>query len=189
MRLVKKKAVLISVIISACLLLAVGIGVTVAYLVSQSQTLDNTFTSGNVSVTLTESRSDGYLILPGTDVPKDPTVTVEGGSEACWLFFKAEASNDFDKYMTYTPDDGWTPLEGIAGVYYRQVDSAKEDISFSILKSNAVSVRDTVTEEDLDLIRIKPTLTFTAYAIQQVEINSAEEAWNHLKEEQLNETA
>lgn len=185
----KKRTALISVILAVSLLLAAGAGVTVAYLVSRSLTLENTFTYGNVSITLNESPSDGYIILPGTQIPKDPTVTVKGGSDACWLFFKAEPSSDFSNYMTYTPAEGWLPLSGVEGVYYRLAEATDKDVSFAILKGNAVTVHDTVTEEELELIHIKPTLTFTAYAVQFAEIDSAEEAWNILKEEQLNEAA
>lgn len=183
----KKRTALVSVILAACILLAAGVGVTVAYLVSKSLTLDNTFTLGNVGITLTETPTEGYMILPGAEIPKDPTVTVKGGSDACWLFFKAEASSDFGSYMTYSVAEGWTPLEGEPNVYYRSVEKTVGDLSFGIIRDNSVSVRETVTEEELGIIHNKPTLSFRAYAVQRAEISSAEEAWDILKEEQLNE--
>jgi hypothetical protein len=142
-----------------------------------------------VSITLEESPVKEYLLLPGAEITKDPTITVKGGSDACWLFFKAEPSSDFSKYMTYTPAEGWKALSGASGVYYRIAEATKTDVSYGIIEGNRVAVHDTVTEEELELIRIKPTLTFTAYAIQFDEIDTAEEAWNILKEEQLNEAA
>ena len=189
MRQVKKRTALISVILAVSLLLAAGAGVTVAYLVSQSLTLENTFTYGDVSITLEESPVKEYLLLPGAEITKDPTITVKGGSDACWLFFKAEPSSDFSKYMTYTPAEGWKALSGASGVYYRIAEATKTDVSYGIIEGNRVAVHDTVTEEELELIRIKPTLTFTAYAVQFAEIDTAEEAWDILKEEQLNEAA
>ncbi len=187
MRQLKSRKALISGILAACILLAAGIGTTVAYLVSKSLTLDNTFTLGNVGITLTESPTEGYMILPGAKIPKDPTVTVKGGSDACWLFFKAEASSDFGSYMTYSTADGWTALSGEPNVYYRAVTKTDDDLSFNLIWDNAITVHDTVTEEHIEFIHIKPTLSFKAYAIQRAEIGSAEEAWEILKEEQLNE--
>ena len=189
MRQVKKRTALVSVISAVCILLAIGVGFTVAYLVSRSLTLDNTFTVGDVDITLTESQTEGYMILPGAKVAKDPTVTVKGGSDDCWLFFTVEASSDFGHYMTYNVAEGWNPLEGETNVYYRAVDKTVGDKAFNLIKDNAVTVYDTVTEEELELIRNKPTLAFKAYAIQYAEIDSAEEAWDILKEEQLNEAA
>jgi hypothetical protein len=184
----KKRKTLITVL-AICSVLAIGAVATFAYITAISQTLENTFTYGDVSITLEESPVKEYLLLPGAEITKDPTITVKGGSDACWLFFKAEPSSDFSKYMTYTPAEGWKALSGASGVYYRIAEATKTDVSYGIIEGNRVAVHDTVTEEELELIRIKPTLTFTAYAVQFAEIDTAEEAWNILKEEQLNEAA
>ena len=178
----KVKSALVA-IVAACIILSLSTGATVAYLASRTSTLEYIFTYGNVSITLAESAATQYLILPGSDIPKDPTVTVRAGSEDCWLFFKAEKTSDFDRYMTYTPAEGWTALPGETGVYYRRVDATAEDLSFPLMEGNKVTVRDTLTEEELRAVSVLPKLTFTAYAIQQEQIVSPETAWAYLQQE------
>ena len=75
-------------------------------------------------VTLTETEEE-YKMVPGYTIHKDPKTTVVKGSEECYLFVKVEKSANFDSYMTYEMADGWTALEGVEGVYYREVTSKK----------------------------------------------------------------
>lgn len=164
-------------------IIAASLGITIAYLVSQSGEVENTFTVGDVSIVLTESHAERYLMLPGTDIPKNPTITVDAVSDACWLFFKIDKSSDFDRYMTYTPEEGWSALSGESNLYYREVNASKNNQRFPLLTENKVSVKDTVTEEELDALDNKPYLTFTAYAIQRAEIPTPELAWELMMKE------
>ena len=118
-------------------------------------------------------------MVPGNSISKDPSVTVESGSEACWLFVKVEESANFKDFMTYTIANGWTALENADGVYYREVDAVTEDTKFDVLANNQVQVSDTVTKEALTALTeaTYPTLTFTAYAVQRDNIETAAEAW------------
>jgi len=154
-------------------------GGTVAWLVATSDTVTNTFTYGNIDIALTETTGKDYKIIPGKDIPKDPKVTVKGGSEACWLFVKVEESGTFvaDK-VTYAIDKDWTALEGEKGVYYRKVAAVTADTDFSVLEGNKITVKDTLTKGDIkDIAATNPTLTFTAYAVQQENIPDAATAW------------
>lgn len=154
-------------------------GGTVAWLVATSDTVTNTFTYGNIDITLTETTGTSYKIIPGTDITKNPKVTVKGGSEACWLFVKVEESGTFvaDK-VTYAIDKDWTALEGEKGVYYRKVAAVTADTDFSVLEGNKITVKDTLTKGDIkDIAATNPTLTFTAYAVQQENIADAAAAW------------
>ena len=106
----RTKALLLS--LSAVLLVAVSVLGTVAYLTSK-QTVTNTFTVGDVKITLDEENvdedrynSDGelttetsvkpadrdqandYHLLPSATYPKDPTVHVQANSEDCYVFVK-----------------------------------------------------------------------------------------------------
>ena len=124
-------------------------------------------------------------MIPGSTIAKDPTVTVKADSEACWLFIKIEKENNFDKFMTFEiieGSDGWTALDGYTGVYYRAVAATASDTDFPVLKDNQVSVKNTVRKTDLTALSdttppTLPTLTFTAYAVQKANVNSAAEAW------------
>lgn len=154
-------------------------GGTVAWLVATSDTVTNTFTYGDINITLAETTGEDYKIIPGKDIPKDPKVTVTAGSEACWLFVKVEESGTFvaDK-VTYAIDKDWTALEGEKGVYYRKVAAVTADTDFSVLEGNKITVKDTLTKGDIkDIAATNPTLTFTAYAVQQENIPDAATAW------------
>ena len=154
-------------------------GGTVAWLVAKTEPVVNTFTYGNIDITLTETTGTSYKIIPGTDITKNPKVTVKGGSEACWLFVKVEESGTFvaDK-VTYAIDNGWTPLEGEKGVYYREVAAVTADTDFSVLEGNKIIVKDTLTKGDIkDIAATNPTLKITAYAVQQENIADAATAW------------
>lgn len=154
-------------------------GGTVAWLVATSDTVTNTFTYGDINIALAESTGTSYKIIPGTDITKNPKVTVKAGSEACYLFVKVEESGTFvaDK-VTYAIDNGWTPLEGEKGVYYREVAAVTADTDFSVLEGNKITVKDTLTKGDIkDIAATNPTLKITAYAVQQENIADAATAW------------
>ena len=154
-------------------------GGTVAWLVAKTETVTNTFTYGKINITLAETTGTNYKIIPGTDIPKDPKVTVKGGSEACWLFVKVEESGTFvaDK-VTYAIADGWKALEGEKGVYYREVAAVTADTDFSVLEGDKITVKDTLTKGDIkDIAATNPTLKITAYAVQQENIADAAAAW------------
>lgn len=154
-------------------------GGTVAWLVAKTDPVVNTFTYGNINIALAETTGEDYKIIPGKDIPKDPKVTVTAGSEACWLFVKVEKTGTFvaDK-VTYSIANGWTPLEGENGVYYRQVDSVTENTAFSVLEGDKITVKDTLTKGDIkDIAATTPTLKITAYAVQQEKIADAATAW------------
>lgn len=157
-------------------------GGTVAWLVAKTDPVVNTFTYGNIDITLTETTGTSYKIIPGTDIPKDPKVTVTAGSEACWLFVKVEQTGTFvaDK-VTYAIDNGWKALEGKNGVYYREVPAVTADTDFSVLEGDKITVKDTLTKGDIkDIAATKPTLTFTAYAVQKAGNTTAAAAWEKI---------
>lgn len=175
-----KKNVLIPVIAIALVLCCV-VGGSLAWLVDQTTSVTNTFTVGDINIDLTETTTD-YKMVPGNTIAKDPTVTVEAGSEASWLFVKVTESANFDDFMTYAIADGWTALAGVDGVYYRQVPATTADTTFAVLKDNTVSVKDTVTKEQLNALTADtyPTLTFQAYAVQSDNVATAADAWAKL---------
>ena len=124
---------------------------------------------------------------PGVNIKKDPKVTVEADSEACWLFVKVVKDGTFvDGKVSYSVDtDKWTLVPGQNNVYYRAVTEAeaKAGVSYYVLKGDAtytdgvITVSNTLTKEDIKNITTKPTLTFTAYAVQQAGFDTAEAAW------------
>lgn len=184
----------LTILVAVIMVVACAVGGTLAWLKSQTQEVVNTFTAGDINITLAETTSN-YKMVPGNDIAKDPKVTVKAGSEACWLFVKVDKSENstnpdkkaFDDYLTYTIAAGWTPLtdadnDGAAddGVYYREVAATSSDTAFDVLLDNKVTVKDTVTKTMLNALdgSNNPTLTFTAYAVQKDNINNVADAWN-----------
>ena len=171
-------------ILVACLCVALAVltiaGTTLAYLTATTGPVKNTFTVGNIDITLTETTTN-FKMVPGCTIVKDPKVTVKAGSEACWLFVKVEKSSNLDSFISYTIADGWTALTDVDGVYYREVDATTTDTSFNVLVNNQVAVKDTVTKPMMDAITngtaTSPTLTFTAYAIQKAGFTTVADAW------------
>lgn len=166
---------------------------TLAWLTDRSDTVTNTFTASNITVELKETTGTEYKMVPGCGITKDPKATVRAGSEPCYLFVQLEKSTNFDTYLTYEMAEGWTQLEDeqgqkIAGVYYRRITTTEKDTHFSVLKDDQVTVKETVTKEDMNRLISKeesePTLTVTASASQLMKDNDQEftaiEAWNNL---------
>lgn len=187
--------ILATVLICACVA-----GGTIAWLMDKTTPIENTFTVGNVDIELTETGTtevDGvftkeFKMVPGTEISKDPKVTVKGGSEDCYLFVKIDESADFGNYITYsvkTGEGGWTALDSVAGVYYCEVAASDADQEFQVLTGNdvyttgMVTVKDTVTKAMADALKaetaVKPTLTFTAYAVQKANVADAATAWGY----------
>ena len=109
-----KKFKALLVVACALLLVAASVFGTMAYLTS-TDTVTNTFTVGKVKITLDEAKvgTDGkaltgsdaarvqtnsYKLMPGHTYTKDPTVTVEAGSEASYV--RQMVTVTFDKVLT-----------------------------------------------------------------------------------------
>ena len=190
----KKKAWLSA--LAVVLVLCCAVGGTLAWLTQKTDAVVNTFTVGDINITLTETERE-YKMVPGNTIDKDPTVTVQAGSEACWLFVKADETNwpDFTdangtarkvSYSVAAGDNGWKALENVPGVYYREVsaEDAKAGIVYYVLAGSAehlngvVTVSRELTKTEVNsLAGTQPKLTFTAYAVQREGIDDAAAAW------------
>ena len=184
-------------VVSLCAIIAIMAiaGSSLAWLKDETGTVVNTFTEGKVDIDLYENKyvaesntldenvqvrddSNSYKMIPGTTLPKNPTVEVLAVSEACWLFVKMEELNDVEDFLTYGIAAGWTALDGVPGVYYRAVDDTDELQTFAVLANDQVFVNTTVEMTDMEKIGAnKPQLKFTAYAIQKANTRTAKEAW------------
>ena len=169
----KKKT--LALVLALTLLVAGVVGGTLAWLTDQTAEVKNTFTVGDINISLTETTTD-YKMVPGNTIAKDPTVTVQANSEACWLFVQVTKSENLDTFITDAIAEGWTELQD--GVYYREVPASAADQTFSVLKGDAVTVNNTVTKAMLTAKDFaNPTLTFKAYAVQKDNVASASDAW------------
>lgn len=166
----------------------VSVGGTIAWLTAQTEAVTNTFTVGDINITLTETTGTSYKIVPGNNINKDPKVTVNANSENCWLFVKIEEANwpspvdtDGTRKVNYAIASGWTALDGVDGVYYRAVDWAATAQEFPVLADNRVTVSGNLTKAEVNAITTNPTLKFTAYACQKDStIDTAAKAWEKI---------
>lgn len=119
----KRSSKSVALIMAAVLAVGGAVGGTVAWLISKTDTVVNTFTYGDIDLKLEETLTDEdgnpvdeegnpieegeepikttegnkYAMIPGEDYLKDPTVTVLAGNEACWLFVKLEENDGVNK--------------------------------------------------------------------------------------------
>ena len=163
-----KKKKILALILAMTLVAACAVAGTLAWLTAKSDTVTNTFTTSGIEVTLTETTGSDYKMVPGYEIAKDPKATVLAGSEECYLFVKLEKSANFDSFLTYGMADGWTALDGAAGVYYREVASADIGTAYSVLADDKVAVKGTVSADMMEGLTAAtyPTLTVSAYASQ-----------------------
>ena len=159
----KSKALLLT--LCAVLLVAASVMGTMAYLTS-TDTVENTFTVGNVKITLDEAKvnTDGtlaapaervkaneYKLLPGHTYTKDPTVTVKAVSESSYVRMKVTFNNAADIIAMCTDpefaEDGPTGVENafplIRMVKFVEANAAKWD---GIIPDNMVDTEDMLAD-------------------------------------------
>lgn len=194
---------LVVLLLAVVLVIGCAAGGTLAWLIAKTSSIENTFSAANINITLeetpnTDSDDEGTdpdiwvgKMVPGTNISKDPKVTVAANSEACWLFIKVTEAGgtvtvgtttySFDDFVTYSMATGWTVVPGTTNVYYREVDAAtaKAGRTYEVISGNQVSIPSTVTKAMLDKAtgNDAPSLTFTAYAVQKEGFADASAAW------------
>lgn len=173
------------------MILTVGctVGGTLAWLVADTGPVVNTFTYGDIDITLeedfnTDKDGDGTYdcwegkVVPGVDLDKNPEVAVVEGSESCYLFVKLEEKN----WPTVTVDGsavrndkvdwdiatGWTLLsEGNNEyIYFREVPADATEKSFQVLANDKVTVSGDLLKGEIEGMTDPFTLSITAFACQ-----------------------
>lgn len=223
----KKKTLTIA--IALVLVVALAVGATYAYLTAKTGEVKNTFVAGSVvadsdlelfehvankktdgSYTLDTSKKaiadengvyNSYTVMPGVNLPKDPTVNVKAASGAYYLFVEVTKGSGFAPVKvgekTGTPLScnvnaaNWEKLD-IAGkevyVYYVNKDGAKTYIQNTTVENVAVlekigSTQNTITvSDDNDIVATltndsASALTFKAYACQAAGFDNAAAAF------------
>lgn len=183
----KKKALL--TVLCAVMLVVGSVFGTYAYL-TDTKEVTNTFTIGNVRITLDEQDVDDstpgkerdtankYHLLPGKSYVKDPTIHVDAKSEGCWLFVKVEngiadiedSNNTIASQMT---THGWTLIDDQNKIYaYRSIANANDNI----VVFDGFKVKGDADEAALTTVK-DATIKVTAYAIQAEGFTTAAGAW------------
>ena len=160
------------------------------------------FTVGDVDITLTEpswealeKNPQAKVIAPNKSIAKDPTVTVKGGSEECYVrllvtvenieAFKAAFQDDVAADGTFLLENfvtDWDPTEWVfktctyegegeakAAIYEFRYKTAvvksESDTPLTPLFTN-IHIPGTATNDDLAKLPAEPTINVVAQAIQ-----------------------
>ena len=172
----KKILTILSLVLCAILLVAGTVAGTIAWLTSQDE-VNNTFTVGDVEITMTEISKTGdarveaneYKLIPGKTYENDLTIHVADDSEACYIFAKLPANTN----ITYNLADGWAPLDGATDIYV-YVSSVQAGVDIPVVSS--FTVAGTATHNDLTAIT---SINFVGYAVQVEGFTSAAQAWQN----------
>lgn len=179
----KKKTV--ALLLALVLCAGCAVGGTVAWLMDTTETITNTFTTSDITITLEETATN-FKMVPGGSITKDPKITVENGSEDCWIFVKLTKTNDADSFLEYTMATGWEVVDAqnYPGVYRWNVVSHAGD-TLTVFANDTVNVKNSVTKEMMAYANTnEPTIAVTAYAIQAAnlgDIDTAAEMWAQVK--------
>ena len=198
-RKLKKAALLLC---SAVLLVCISIGATVAYLTSKD-TVVNTFTVGNVAITMDETKVDEngtpiqgvdrvqantYKLMPGHTYTKDPTIHVSDTSEEAYLGVKVvfENSAEADEKLSLNMlsifsgfiAENWTIQEKTQednDVYYLLTRKNTVTKNDNIQLFDYVVIPDEMTNEQIAYLN-NIRMEITAYAVQKDGFSSAADA-------------
>lgn len=209
----KRTAVSKALMLVVAFVLVIGISVvgTLAWLTAQTPEVKNTFTSaelfanpttdftlweyqaedtdgdGRYTLNTTEVQGNSYDILPGVNIPKNPTVDVVNLEEHAYLYIKVTGLPMANGLTATVDTANWTALgDSYPGVYvYRgsnaennivkATDAAKKSFTATILTDNQIVVAADYAGTADDI-----TLSFQAYMVQATgNGDSAAAAWEN----------
>ena len=184
----KKK---IALLMAMVMLFGMTVAGTLAWLQAETDPVVNTFTVGNINITLDEAdvddtdedgdvterdKANEYKMIPGQTYTKDPIVTVKADSEDCYLFVKViELNNTLpgttDKVIEWTMlETGWT-YDATNDVYHRNVALSDTDTPFNLITGDTIKISESLTKDILEADGfVAPTLTFKACAVQSANV-------------------
>ena len=176
----------------AVLLVSASVMGTMAYLTSQD-VVTNTFTVGNVAITLDETdvdnsqtgqstiegrdQANSYKIFPGQIYTKDPIVHVDSKSEDCWLFVKVEneivgiEAKDNNTVADQMKENGWTVVAENVYAYNSIAEAGDNKTVFSQFKI------DEGVDNTILATYANKKINVTAYAVQADGFTTAQAAW------------
>ncbi len=196
----------VALLLALVLVFGAAVGGTLAWLTDKTDAVTNTFTVGNIDIDLKEHKlgDDGkltteevlqnaYHFVPGDTLPKDPFVTVEDGSEACYVFLREQVTNNTVDGLTgnivqYSIDATvWTAVPDHAGYWYCEVEAIAAggtDVVKNVLTGSQVTINANLTKAMAEAMTGKaPVLTFTAAAVQKAHVDNVADAFAKLPTE------
>lgn len=182
---------ILSATLAGALAVTAVVGGSLAYF-TDTDAKDNTFTVGNVDITLTEPHwngDDAQNVYAGQKLDKDPIVTNDGANP-CFVRIKVTGLDSLgeDNMITYLTDgheglgEGWVDM-GNGYFYYDSVldADATTDALFDQIK-----IPETLTNENGDKYPDAETVTVTAQAVQA---QGAKDTWKDVQNMTVEEIA
>lgn len=184
----------LTVLLALVLVIAMSVAGTMAYLTS-TDSVTNTFTVGNVAITLNEAKvneygeveataagrvkENTYKLIPGHSYTKDPIVHVAADSENSWVFVKVtndisaiiDSEETLDKQILA---NDWIALTGVDGVYYQEYTKGQPDKDLEVFGSFKITGDANVSNFN------GKTIVVNAYAIQKDTFDTAADAWKEV---------
>ena len=185
---------ILALLLCAMLLVVASVAGTIAYL-TDNKTVNNTFSIGNVTITMVESVVDvygnvqtgtntgnTYKLIPGHTYTKDPTIKVAEGSEDCYIF--VEIVNGLGADGSLAMSAGWEMISANGNTSIWVYGTAADPVSVSaeddaVVPFTAFTFGQQANPADYE----NSAITVTAYAIQAdtLEDLTAAELWTLLK--------
>lgn len=189
----KKTKKIVALVLAAVMLVCTTVAATVAYLTSTTEVVENTFTVGDVKITLDEADVDNddnsddnvednsqirdlankYNVFPGGTYPKDPTVHVDIESEDCYVFVKVEngfatfeqasVEGGYQNIADQIVANGWVLVEG-EGDTSIYIYNRVVEADEDLVVFEEFAVRTDNVDNDTDFTGVE--INVTAYAIQ-----------------------
>ena len=176
-------------VLALVLVIALSVAGTYAYLTSQAS-VKNTFTVGNVAITMDETDVDDstpdadrdveneYKLIPGTTYTKDPVIHVTATSEKCYLFVKvenniagAETTDATKTVAAQLEANGWALVDGQTNIYvYKDAVDGGADVK--VFESFTVS--NDINNDALKTAADGRTIVVTACAVQAEGLTAAQ---------------
>ena len=158
---------------SIALIGAVGIGATLAYF-TDSEEITNTIETGNVDIELTEpifsENGDNVLrdVVPNQEIEKDPTITLQSGSEDAYVRVKIDVTglSDDEKAGIITSieenlNEGWVKGDSDDLYYFTSVMSLSGTTTTKVFEQIKIPATWTNTSANKEF-----DIVITAEAIQ-----------------------
>lgn len=148
----KKTLILCLCVVAA---LVVGLSTTLAYL-TDTDTRVNTFTVGNVDITVEEDFEDGAPLYPGIETNKDALITNTGANDA-WVWMTVAVPADVDEYVDLVWASGVQPLSDEGEI--KTGEDGNEYVVYTVLVPEVLASGDS-TGKILDAVELDESVDY-----------------------------
>lgn len=182
-----------------CVTLFLTTGVTFSKYISSTTNDDSARVVEFGNLTLTETDiTETSIFAPGIDIEKNPKVSFSVNETSAYVYVAITAEDwsfsDTSGICSFTIDDklswqvnsdDWIFLsydsENSRAVFYTLVPPGEELSEVAIIKENKIEVSENIKYSDMLNIEDDIKIAFKAYAVQSGGFETADSAWNSIK--------